>query len=183
MTTTSDLSDISVLINNNTASLKEMLKELKTSQGELSIGVGELAQALKSFSLTLLEQQKVLKESQVSIVALIDATGKAHDLAQVKLGQIENVQQAYSQRMDSGFQGNTAKLEQLHQALVDDRAKINELLKRTPEVKVEEKGWKHYTLQGLKVVGIALGGAGTVLAYQYAFGSEPQQPQLQLSTQ
>jgi lipopolysaccharide biosynthesis regulator YciM len=179
-TKTLDLSGISNLFSTKMSSMEDILKEIKDNQAEMETGMVEQQKALKAFGSAVADLQKTVRENQTSLVALIDATGKAYDKMAQQLDGIENIQQAGLQRLDSGFQNNTTKLEQIHQAMMDDRSKINELLARVPENKPVEKGWKHYGVQALKVVGIALGGAGTVLAYQYAFGSDPQQPQPQL---
>jgi hypothetical protein len=131
-------------------------------------------------AMVLIDSQKVLKDQGAILLGLTGATAEAHSKMTQQLSEVQNIQQAGLQRMDTWFQGCTTKLEQISQKQVDDSAKLNELLARVPENKPVEKGWKHYGVQALKVVGIALGGAGTVLAYQYAFGSDPQQPQPQL---
>ena len=183
-TKTLDLSGLTSLINNNTASLKELLLEIKNNQGELAAGTMEQGKALKEFSTALLDSQKVLKDQGAILSGLTGATAEAHSKMTQQLGEIQNIQQTQLQRLDSGFQSNTSKLDIIAQGQVDGHSKLDELLKRMPEVKVEEKGWKHYGKVGLKVLGCAALGSVATLGYQYAFGSEPQQqPQFQFSTQ
>lgn len=174
-TTNLDLSGLTSLLSNTRTDLSAAISEVKASQGELIASAVEQAKALKSFSAALLDSQKTMKETQAAVTQLIQASAEEAKAEKQQLGQIENVQQAH-------FQSCTTKLEQISQKQVDDSSKLDELLARVQNKPVE-KGWKHYGIIGLKVLGCTALGSIATLGYQYAFGSEPQQPQLQISTQ